>query len=151
MAPARKRLFHTASDADIKRGEVSDVYFQRTVEILAARGDRKRVKAEVYLKSLPEDWHWGVLAGIEEVAGLLEGLPVDVVGDGRGHPLRAVPAGLADRRHVRRVGPVRDGAARAALPGLRHRHQGGALQEGGGRAAGHLVRRAAHAPRRWRP
>ena len=47
MAPARKRLFHTASDADIKAGEVSDVYFQRTVEILVARGDRKRVKAEV--------------------------------------------------------------------------------------------------------
>ena len=79
MAPARKRLFHTASDADIKAGEVSDVYFQRTVEILAARGDRKRVKAEIYLKSLPEDWHWGVLAGIEEVAGLLEGLPVNVL------------------------------------------------------------------------
>src|SRR5262245_13666094 len=78
MAPARKRLFHTASDADIKAGEVSDVYFQRTVEILAARGDRKRVKAEVYLKSLPEDWDWGVLAGIEEAAALLDGVAVDV-------------------------------------------------------------------------
>src|SRR5438094_1301356 len=77
MAPAPKRLFHTASDADIKAGEVSDVYFQRTVEILQARGDRKRVKAEVYLKSLPEDWHWGVLAGIEEAAALLDGVPVD--------------------------------------------------------------------------
>jgi nicotinate phosphoribosyltransferase len=78
MAPNRKRAFHTASDAEIKAGEVSDVYFQRTVEILAARGDRKHVKAEVYLKSLPEDWHWGVLAGIEEAAALLEGVPVDV-------------------------------------------------------------------------
>jgi len=78
MAPNRKRAFHTASDAEIKAGKVSDVYFQRTVEILAARGDRKRVKAEVYLKSLPEDWHWGVLAGIEEVAALLEGVQVDV-------------------------------------------------------------------------
>jgi nicotinate phosphoribosyltransferase len=77
MAP-RKRSFHTASDAEIKAGEVADVYFQRTVEILAARGDRKRVKAEVYLKSLPEDWHWGVLAGLEEVAALLEGVAVDV-------------------------------------------------------------------------
>jgi len=77
MAP-RKRSFHTASDAEIKAGEVADVYFQRTVEILAARGDRKRVKAEVYLKSLPEDWDWGVLAGIEEAAALLEGVPVDV-------------------------------------------------------------------------
>src|SRR5262245_58966949 len=69
--------FPTASDADIKRGLVADVYFQRTVEILRARGDRKRVKAEVYVKSLPDDWTWGVLAGMEEVAGLLEGLPVD--------------------------------------------------------------------------
>jgi nicotinate phosphoribosyltransferase len=78
MAPASKKTFHTASDAEIKAGEVSDVYFQRTVEILVARGDRKRVKAEVYLKSLPEDWHWGVLAGIEEAARLLEGVKVDV-------------------------------------------------------------------------
>src|SRR2546427_251243 len=38
MAPASKKTFHTASDAEIKAGEVSDVYFQRTVEILAARG-----------------------------------------------------------------------------------------------------------------
>jgi nicotinate phosphoribosyltransferase len=78
MAPASKRPFHTASDAEIKAGEVSDVYFQRTTEILNARGDRKSVKAEVYLKSLPEDWHWGVLAGVEEAARLLEGVAVDV-------------------------------------------------------------------------
>ncbi len=76
MAKTPRRPFHTASDADIRRGLVSDVYFARTVQILEARGDRKRVKAEVYVKSLPEDWAWGVLAGIEEVAGLLEGLPL---------------------------------------------------------------------------
>jgi nicotinate phosphoribosyltransferase len=73
-----KRPFHTASDADIKSGEVSDVYFARTVEILNRRHDRKRVMAEVYLKSLPEDWQWGILAGIQEVAALLEGLPINV-------------------------------------------------------------------------
>ncbi len=73
-----KRPFHTASDADIKSGEVSDVYFARTVEILNSRHDRKRVMAEVYLKSLPEDWQWGILAGIQEVAALLEGLPINV-------------------------------------------------------------------------
>jgi len=77
MAKTPRRPFHTASDADIRRGLVSDVYFSRTVQVLEARGDRKRVKAEVYIKSLPEDWGWGVLAGIEEVAGLLEGLPVN--------------------------------------------------------------------------
>ncbi len=75
---ASKRPFHTASDAEIKSGEVYDVYFERTVEILKSRGDRKRVKAEVYLKALPEDWDWGVLAGIEEAAALLESVPVDV-------------------------------------------------------------------------
>src|SRR5215468_6936664 len=78
MAETPKRPFHTASDADIKNGDVSDVYFARTVEILKARHDVKRVKAEVYLKSLPDDWRWGILAGIEEVAALLEGVQVDV-------------------------------------------------------------------------
>src|SRR5438309_7456128 len=73
-----RRPFHTASDAEIKGGEVYDVYFERTVQILKARGDRKRVKAEVYLKALPEDWDWAVLAGIEEAAALLDGVPVDV-------------------------------------------------------------------------
>ena len=77
MAKVPGRPFHTASDADIKSGLVSDVYFSRTVQILEARGDRKRVKAEVYVKSLPDDWEWGVLAGIEEVEGLLEGLPLN--------------------------------------------------------------------------
>src|SRR5438067_12949775 len=77
MAKPPKRPFHTASDAEIKSGEVSDVYFARTVQILTHRKDTKRVKAEVYLKSLPEDWHWGVLAGIEEAAALLDGVPVD--------------------------------------------------------------------------
>src|SRR5437660_7767502 len=73
-----RRPFHTASDAEIKRGDVSDVYFERTVEILRHRNDRKRVKAEVYVKSLPDDWQWGVLAGIHEAAALLEGVPVTV-------------------------------------------------------------------------
>ncbi len=79
MASHSKRALHVASEADVKAGEVSDVYFQRTVQILDARDIRTRVKAEVRLKSFPQsDWTFGVLAGIEEAAGLLEGLPVDV-------------------------------------------------------------------------
>jgi nicotinate phosphoribosyltransferase len=55
------------------------VYFSRTVQILNARGINKRVKAEIRLKSFPQpDWNVGVLAGIEEAAGLLEGLPVNI-------------------------------------------------------------------------
>ncbi len=79
MANQPKRSFHVASGPDIKAGQVSDVYFARTVEILRARGLTKRVKAEIRLKSFPQaDWSFGVLAGIEEAATLLEGLPVDV-------------------------------------------------------------------------
>jgi len=79
MANQPKRSFHIASEPDIKAGQVSDVYFARTVQILKARGLTKRVKAEIRLKSFPQaDWSFGVLAGIEEVTALLEGLPVDV-------------------------------------------------------------------------
>jgi nicotinate phosphoribosyltransferase len=73
-----KPVFHLASQEEIKSGAVADVYFNRTVQILRARGIRKRAKAEVRLKSLPADWSWGILAGIEEVARLLEGVPVEV-------------------------------------------------------------------------
>jgi nicotinate phosphoribosyltransferase len=79
MPDQPKRSFHIASEPDIKAGQVSDVYFARTVQILRARGLTKRVKAEIRLKSFPQaDWSFGVIAGIEEAAALLEGLPVDV-------------------------------------------------------------------------
>jgi nicotinate phosphoribosyltransferase len=71
-------LFHTAKDEEIKAGQVTDVYFLRTLEILKRRGITKRAVAEVILKSFPPGWGWGVLAGIEEVAALLSGLPVTV-------------------------------------------------------------------------
>jgi nicotinate phosphoribosyltransferase len=79
MTSDPKRAFHVATEAEIRTGQVSDVYFARTVQILNARSITKRVKAEIRLKSFPQaDWAFGVLAGIEEAASLLEGLPVDV-------------------------------------------------------------------------
>jgi len=73
------RLFHTATDRDIKTGRTTDVYFQRTKKILKAKGkDRVHALAEVTTGSLPEGHQWGVLCGVEEAARLLEGLPVDV-------------------------------------------------------------------------
>ena len=79
MANDSKRAFHIASAPDIKSGQVSDVYFARTVEILRAKGINKRVKAEIRLKSFPQaDWSFGILAGIEEAAMLLEGIPINV-------------------------------------------------------------------------
>jgi nicotinate phosphoribosyltransferase len=70
--------FHTARDEDIRAGHITDVYFLRTLEILQRRGVTDRAVAEVILKSFPAGWHWGVLAGLEEVAALLTGLPVTV-------------------------------------------------------------------------
>ncbi len=70
--------FHTATEREIREGQITDVYFLRTLEILRARGVTKHAVAEVVLKSFPSGWGWGVLAGIEEAAALLRGLPVTV-------------------------------------------------------------------------
>ena len=73
-------MFHVATDEEIKSGKVTDVYFVRTLEILKARGINKRVSAEVWTKSLPNEWRWAVLAGLEEGVELLAGKPVTVNG-----------------------------------------------------------------------
>ncbi|RLI05059.1 nicotinate phosphoribosyltransferase [Candidatus Bathyarchaeota archaeon] len=72
-------LFHTASDEEIKQGKTTDVYFTRAKEILKAKKkDKVKVVAEVTVGNLPESWSWGILCGIEEVAKLFEGYPVNV-------------------------------------------------------------------------
>ncbi len=76
--------FHTVDGEAIKAGKVTDVYFARTVEILRAKGIHKRCVAEVALKTSRPEWEFGVIAGQEEVAELLTGVPVDV---------RALPEG----------------------------------------------------------
>src|SRR3990170_3268880 len=72
--------FHTASEDDIRQGRVTDVYFARTLEVLEAKGIDKVVRAEFFAKKLPADYGWGVLAGIEEAARLMEGRAVDIRG-----------------------------------------------------------------------
>lgn len=71
-------MFHTADPEDVKAGKITDVYFQRTIEILKAKGADKRVKAEFIAKGLPGNWDWAVLTGLEEVAALLDGVDVNV-------------------------------------------------------------------------
>lgn len=70
--------FHTASEDDIREGRLTDVYFARTLEILEAKGIDKIVRAEFFAKKLPADYGWGVLAGVEEAARLMEGRAVDI-------------------------------------------------------------------------
>lgn len=68
------RLFHVATDEEIKGLKVVDVYFLRTVDILRGAGIKKRVVAEVTASSLPKGYEWAVLAGVEELARLMEGV-----------------------------------------------------------------------------
>ena len=70
--------FHIASTEEIKAGRVTDVYFQNTLEVLRAEKANPHVVGEVMAKTLPNGQAWGVLAGIEEVAHLFEGLDIRV-------------------------------------------------------------------------
>jgi nicotinate phosphoribosyltransferase len=71
-------MFHTADPQDIYDGKITDVYFERTLKILRAKGINPVVKAEFIAKSLPDVWPWAILAGMEEIAGVLKRLPVKV-------------------------------------------------------------------------
>src|SRR5436853_4980866 len=73
------RKFQVASEDEIKNAETTDVYFTRTKEILEKEGlSDLRVTAEITTGSLPRNWEWGILAGVEEAAHLLEDVPIDV-------------------------------------------------------------------------
>lgn len=71
-------MFHIAGENEIKEGEITDVYFQRTLEILEKKDINPIVRAEFVAKDLPGEWSWAILAGLEEVVSLLKDLPVKV-------------------------------------------------------------------------
>ena len=82
------RRFNTASEEEIRNAEVADVYFHRTMEVLRGRGlENTPVQMEVAYKTSDED-AWFVVAGLDEVAALLEGVDVEA---------RAVPEGTICR------------------------------------------------------
>ena len=73
------RLFHIASDDEIKQARTTDIYFVLTKQVLEAKAlGKTRVIAEVTSGRLPEGWPWGFLCGIEELTQLFEGIPIDV-------------------------------------------------------------------------
>ncbi|MFQ5912305.1 MAG: nicotinate phosphoribosyltransferase [Nitrospinota bacterium] len=80
MSPVRpdKLIRQTATLEEIKEGRVSDIYFQRCLQILEAEGVRKRVRAELCAKSLPRRWPWAILTGVEECVEILRDLPINV-------------------------------------------------------------------------
>jgi nicotinate phosphoribosyltransferase len=71
-------MFHVAGEEDIKAGKTTDVYFINTKRVLEEKGITRHVVAEITASSLPGGYSWGVLAGIEEAAHLLEGYNLDV-------------------------------------------------------------------------
>jgi nicotinate phosphoribosyltransferase len=84
------RRFNSATDAEILHADVADSYFHRTIQILRARGLQDiPVHAELAYKT--SDAHeWFVVAGLDEVAYLLDGVEVDA---------RSVPEGTICRPH----------------------------------------------------
>jgi nicotinate phosphoribosyltransferase len=84
------RRFNSATDAEILKADVADSYFHRTMQVLRARGLADTpVHAELaYKTSDPDDWF--VVAGLDEVAYLLDDVEVDA---------RAVPEGTICRPH----------------------------------------------------
>ncbi|MGH3146433.1 MAG: nicotinate phosphoribosyltransferase, partial [Rubrobacter sp.] len=71
--------FNSATDEEIRNADVADSYFHRTIEILRARGlEDTPVHAELaYKTSNPDDWF--VVAGLDEVAYLLEDVEVEAL------------------------------------------------------------------------
>ena len=68
----------TATYDEIRSGLTTDIYFQRTKQILEMLGVHKCVTADVKAMSLPGGYPWGVAAGIYDCLSILEKLNVDV-------------------------------------------------------------------------
>ncbi len=71
-------MFYIADEEKIKANYTTDVYFVRTVQVLKAKGISKKVKMEVFLKRTPNNYPWGIFAGLEDVLHLFEGDNVDI-------------------------------------------------------------------------
>ena len=88
MSEQARPRFYQANEAEIRAGETTDVYFTRTVQIIREAGLDRRVRAELSVKGLPGDMPWAVLAGLEEVFALLEGIDVKLRGLPEGSIIR---------------------------------------------------------------
>lgn len=64
---------------EIRRGDTTDIYFRRTMEILRKAGkDRAWVEAEGHVKHMPGGYDYGILAGLDEMLSLLSGRKIDL-------------------------------------------------------------------------
>ena len=88
QAEGRRPRFHHATSDDIRAGLTTDVYFERTVQIIREAGLDRHVRAEFSVKSLPAGLPWAILAGLEEVFALVEGIDLSIRGMPEGSVVR---------------------------------------------------------------
>ncbi|TFG12818.1 nicotinate phosphoribosyltransferase [Candidatus Thorarchaeota archaeon] len=75
-----RRRWRIATEEEILRGKTTDVYFDRTVEVLRATDVNPRVYAEVTVSEMPQNLPWGIAAGYDDVLQLFKGTKVDIYG-----------------------------------------------------------------------
>ncbi|HZW36964.1 MAG: nicotinate phosphoribosyltransferase [Deltaproteobacteria bacterium] len=64
---------------EIRRGDTTDIYFRRTMEVLRKAGkDRVPVKAEAFVKRFPGTYEYGILSGMDEMLSLFSGRGIDI-------------------------------------------------------------------------
>ena len=68
-------MFFISDSKTIKDGKTTDIYFQRTEEILKKKHLDPLVGVEIFLKGFPDNYGWGILSGIEECIKLLRDIP----------------------------------------------------------------------------
>ncbi|MGC9011551.1 nicotinate phosphoribosyltransferase [Thermogladius sp.] len=69
---------YTATPEEIKAGEITDIYFVRSKQILEAKKLEKKVRIEFHVMKLPKGYDWAVFTGLEEALWLLKDMPVTV-------------------------------------------------------------------------
>lgn len=77
-------MLRTATEDEIRQGKVTDIYFERTAQILRVKKINKTVSAEFSVRSFPNDIPWAVFSGLADVVDLLTGKELD---------LEAIPEG----------------------------------------------------------
>ncbi|BCU70796.1 nicotinate phosphoribosyltransferase [Stygiolobus caldivivus] len=71
--------FYIANEESILKGEITDIYFNRTLKTLEHLGLKEiKVRMEIHSYGLPKNYQWAVFTGLEEVLNLLEGKDVTV-------------------------------------------------------------------------
>ena len=139
-------MFHTADGDEIREGRITDVYFNRTLEVLKAKGIDKRVRAEFIVKSLPGNIPWAIFAGLEELSEVVRGLDVKMRAMREGTVIRPYEPVLEIEGMYTDFAVMETSMLGLICQASGVAHEGCPVQEGGRGKAGHQLRRSKDAP-----